>query len=167
MEQLLQRARDGDPEAFVQLMRQQEQTLYRIARGYFSDPMDIEDVLSETVLACWERLDTLRQPRYFKSWLIRILINKCNDQLRRRKRLVSLEEAPEPGVTMEPEDDLSALLDGLGRETRLVLILHYSQGYKTREIAKLLDVPHGTVTSRLKRGRDALARRLAGEEERE
>lgn len=166
MEQLLQKARAGDPEAFVLLMRQQEQALYRIALGYFSDPMDVEDVLSETVLACWERLDTLRQPQYFKSWLIRILINKCNDQFRRRKRLVPLEGTPEPAVTMEPEDDLSALLGGLSRETRLVLLLYYSQGYKTREIAKLLDLPHGTVTSRLKRGRDALARRLAGEEER-
>lgn len=163
MEQLIRKAMSGDPEAFVQLMEAHRQTLYKVARGYFSEQMDIEDVLSETVLACWERLDTLRQPQYFQSWLIRILINKCNDQLRRRKRLVPLENAPEPIVTLE-EEGLPTLLDGLGRETRLILILHYSQGYKTREIAKLLGLPHGTVTSRLKRGRDKLARRLREEE---
>lgn len=163
MEQLIRQAMSGDPEAFVRLMEAHRQTLYKVARGYFSDQMDIEDVLSETVLACWERLDTLRQPQYFQSWLIRILINKCNDQLRRRKRLVPLESAPEPAVTLE-EEGLPALLDGLGRETRLILILHYSQGYKTREIAKLLGLPHGTVTSRLKRGREKLARTLREEE---
>ena len=120
-------------------------------------------MLSETVLTCWERLGTLRRPEFFKTWLIRILMNNCNDLIRSRRRLVPLDGIPEPAETIR-EDDLPGLLDQLERQTRLILILHYSQGYKTREIAKMLGLPHGTVTSRLKRGRDKLEKLLAEEE---
>ncbi|MBR1845881.1 MAG: sigma-70 family RNA polymerase sigma factor [Oscillospiraceae bacterium] len=163
MNQLIRKAREGDPDAFIQLMDAHKQAMYQVARGYFSNPMDVEDMLSETVLTCWERLHTLRRPEYFKTWLTRILINNCNDLIRSRRRLVPLEEVPEPSETLS-EDDLPGLLDHLDRQTRLILILHYSQGYKTREIAKMLGLPHGTVTSKLKRGRDKLAKRLAEEE---
>lgn len=163
MKELIRQACGGDPEAFVRLIEEHKQAMYQVARGYFSDQMDVEDVLSETVLACWERLDTLRRPEYFKTWLVRILINKCNDLVRSRKRLVPLEAAGEPAGP-PPEPGLPELLDQLDRETRLILILHYSQGYRTREIAGMLSLPHGTVTSRLKRGRDKLARILAEEE---
>ena len=90
-------------------------------------------------------------------------MNNCNDLIRSRRRLVPLDGIPEPAETIR-EDDLPGLLDQLERQTRLILILHYSQGYKTREIAKMLGLPHGTVTSRLKRGRDKLEKLLAEEE---
>lgn len=159
----IRKAREGDPDAFIQLMDAHKQSMYQVARGYFSNSMDVEDVLSETVLTCWERLGTLRRPEFFKTWLIRILINNCNDLIRSRRRLVPLDGIPEPAETIR-EDDLPGLLDQLERQTRLILILHYSQGYKTREIAKMLGLPHGTVTSRLKRGRDKLEKLLAEEE---
>lgn len=159
----IRKAREGDPDAFIQLMDAHKQSMYQVARGYFSNPMDVEDVLSETVLTCWERLGTLRRPEFFKTWLIRILINNCNDLIRSRRRLVPLDGIPEPAETIR-EDDLPGLLEHLDQQTRLILILHYSQGYKTREIAKMLALPHGTVTSRLKRARDRLAKLLAEEE---
>ena len=103
----IRKAREGDPDAFIQLMDAHKQAMYQVARGYFSNPMDVEDVLSETVLTCWERLGTLRRPEFFKTWLIRILINNCNDLIRSRRRLVPLDGIPEPAETIR-EDDLPA-----------------------------------------------------------
>lgn len=93
--------------------------------------------------------------------MIRIAINKCNDLLRQRKKVVPLEDVPEPMTTME--EGLPELLDRLDRPTRVILILHYAQGYTTREIAKMMKMPHGTVTSKLKRGRDKLAKQMEEE----
>ena len=158
----IKRAREGDPEAFVALMDAHRQSLYKIARSFFTSSMDIEDAVSQTVLDCWERLDTLRKPAYFKTWLTRILINNCNDILRRRARVVPLSDPPE----REPsEDDHSGLyfqelMDLLPENLRPVMELYYGEGFKAREIAALLDIPLGTVTVRLKRGRERLAHEL-------
>ena len=73
---LIKRARSGDTEAFIALIEAHRQSLYKVARGFFSEPMDIEDAISETVFSCWEHLSTLKRPETFKTWLTRILINK-------------------------------------------------------------------------------------------
>ena len=158
----VKKARAGDAEAFVALMKAQEQSLYKIARSFFSCGADAEDAVAQTVLDCWERIGTLREPRYFKTWLTRILINNCRDMLRARARLVTTDEPPErePG-----EDDHSglyfeALLDLLPEIYRPVMQLYYGEGFKAREIASLLDIPVGTVTVRLKRGREQLQSKL-------
>lgn len=158
----IKKAREGDAEAFVALMRTQEQSLYKIARSFFQSPMDVEDAVSQTVLDCWEQIGALRKPAYFRTWLTRILINNCKDIIRGRSRLVVLSELPE----REPlEDDHSGLyfgelIDMLPENCRPVMQLYYGEGFKAREIAELLDIPVGTVTVRLKRGRERLEARL-------
>lgn len=156
------RARNGDAEAFTELIRANEQSLYKIARSFLRSPMDAEDAVAQTVLDCWEKIDTLKKPAYFKTWLTRILINNCKDILRRGARLVYLEDAPEQEGR---EDDHSSLyfeelMENLSEPYRPVLALHYGEGYKVREIAELLELPVGTVTARLKRGRTQLEERL-------
>lgn len=84
MEELIARARAGDGAAFAQLMEGQKQMLYKVARSYLRSDADAADAMGETVLSCYEKLDTLRQPRYFRTWLTRILIRKCQDILRRQ-----------------------------------------------------------------------------------
>ena len=97
MEELVRRAKGGDGGAFVELMEGQKSTLYKVARSYLHNDADAADAVSETVLACFEKLDTLRQPRYFRTWLVRICIRKCQDLLRERKRSVPLDELTEVG----------------------------------------------------------------------
>ena len=165
MEDLLRRAREGDAEAFIRLIEQNKQSLYKVARGYFSETMDIEDALSETVLSCWEHLGQIRKPEYLKSWLIRVLINKCNDLKRRRSRTVPMDTLPEVPVSDPDPGNLGfeSLVRCLPEAYRPVMILYYGEGFSVREIAALLKLPAGTVTSRLKRGRERLADVLKGE----
>ena len=93
LEELICRARAGDGEAFTALMEGQKQTLYKVARSYLRSDADAADAIGDTVLSCWEKLSTLRRPEYFRTWLVRILIRKCQDILRQRGRVVPLEEA--------------------------------------------------------------------------
>ena len=58
--ELIKKARSGDPEAFIALIDAHRQSMYKVARGFFNEPMDIEDALSDTVISCWEHLSTLK-----------------------------------------------------------------------------------------------------------
>ena len=165
-EDLLAKAQAGDAEAFIRLIEQHKQSLYKVARGFFTEPMDIEDAVSETVLSCWEYLNQLRKPSYFKTWLIRVLINHCIDVKRQRERLVSMDKLPEVPVQNPDPGNLhfESLVNCLPPDYRPVLILFYGEGFSVREIAVLLHLPTGTVSSRLKRGRERLAAVLKGKE---
>lgn len=152
----IKKAQTGDRQAFAVLMDKHKQELYRIARGFFRERMDIEDAIAQTVLDCWARLSTLREPEYFRTWLIRILINNCKDILRKRARLTPLEEYAELPALAEPWDRFEEMMCCLSDRVRPVMELYYGQGYKIREIAQLLRIPAGTVSSRLHQGRRQL-----------
>ena len=122
MEELIQRARAGDGSAFVELMESQKGTMYKVARSYLHNDIDAADAISETVLTCFEKLDTLRQPQYFRTWLTRILIRKCQDILRERKRSVPLEEVIPVGCAESGHArvEFLDLLDSLDEKYRTV-----------------------------------------------
>ena len=148
MEELIQRARDGDGAAFVELMESQKGTMYKVARSYLHNDADAADAIGETVLACFEKLDTLRQPQYFRTWLVRILIRKCQDMLRERKRSVPLEEVAEVGRE-EPGHarvEFLALLDSLDEKYRTALLLQYS-GWSVREMRSMTAASRSSSTS--------------------
>ena len=155
MEELIRRARAGDGAAFAALMEGQKSTMYKVARSYLHNDADAADAMSETVLACFEKLGTLRQPQYFRTWLVRILIRKCQDILRERSRSVPLEElAPagrdEPG---HARVEFLDLLDSLDEKYRTVLLLYYGEGFTVKEIARAMELKEETVKTRLKRAR--------------
>ena len=95
MEELVERAQSGDTDAFVELMESQMTNLYKAARAMLSSEDDAADVISDTILTCWEKLGQLREKRFFRTWMTRILINHCKDIYRRRQRVVYLDEVPE------------------------------------------------------------------------
>ncbi len=155
MEELVRRARAGDGRAFVELMEGQKSTMYKVARSYLHNDADAADAISEAVLACFEKLDTLRRPQYFRTWMVRILIRKCQDMLRERKRSVPLEEIAEAGRE-DPGHarvEFLALLDSLDEKYRTVLLLYYGEGFSVGEIAQAMGLKADTVKTRLKRAR--------------
>lgn len=159
MTELIREAQQGNAEAFIRLMDTQRQTMYKVARGYLREQMDIDDAIADTVLACWESIGALRSAEYFRTWLVRILINKCTDMIRQRKRTVPLESVGERAVSGGFErTEFDSLVDCLDEQYRAIFILYYSEGFKIREISRILDLPAGTVGSRLERGRRQLRR---------
>ena len=126
---------------------------------------DCEDAVQEALLRAWDRLDTLREEKYFETWLMRILINQCRTFYRRRPPAPAelTENIPQP----EPEDaPLLEALMGLPQKLRAALELHYIEGYSVAETARILNLPEGTVKWRLNRGRAALKETIDREEAR-
>lgn len=155
MEELIRRARDGDGAAFAELMEGQKGMLYKVARSCLHNDADAADALGETVLAYFEKLPTLRRSEYFRTWLVRICIRKCQDILRQRGRNVPLDEAAEMGRD-EPDYarvEFLALLDSLDEKYRTVLLLYYGEGFTVGEIAQAMELKVETVKTRLKRAR--------------
>ena len=158
MERLVRKAQSGDKEAFIALMESQKLSMSRAALAVKRNQEDAADAVAETVMEAFAQLHTLRQPAYFKTWLTRALICNCYDILRQRRRFVPLEDIPEPAGG-EPDDqalDVRESLAALAENDRLVLTLHYLDGLKVKEIAKVLGVKEGAVKSRLMRGRNRL-----------
>ena len=78
----------GDKEAFVYLINEYRLSLYRIAKGILKDDYRVEDAISNTIIKAFENIKKLKKAEYFKTWLIRILINECNSILKRKKNLI-------------------------------------------------------------------------------
>jgi len=161
VKELARRAQNGDAEAFIELIENSRQSMQKIARGFLHEQMDIDDAIADTVLACWENISSLRSADYFKTWLVRILINKCRDIQRTRSRVLTLESVEERTAPDSFEDtEFDWLIDLLDEQYRAIFILYYSEGFMIREISSILGLPPGTVGSRLKRGREQLRKLL-------
>lgn len=68
--------------------------MYKVAKAILKNDDDVADAMQETILTCWEKIDSLKKEDYFKTWMIRILINQCNSIYRKRKKLVLDERIP-------------------------------------------------------------------------
>jgi RNA polymerase sigma-70 factor (ECF subfamily) len=126
------------------------------------DQVAAEDIAQEAFLAAIRRLETFDRRRPFGPWLHRIVVNRSIDWLRARQLRGEgeLVEAVAPVQQADVSDDTFAALASLEPEHRAVIVLRHLLGYTPGEIAGLLNLPRGTVNSRLRRGLDTLKDRL-------
>lgn len=131
--------------------------LYRVARSYLRQEADCLDAISEAIARAWQKLPSLREERYFDTWLTRILIRECINIQRKQRRVTPMETIPEQSVERGSDSQaLCAALDELPQKLRTAVALHYMEGYSVEETARILRVPKGTVCSRLKTAREKL-----------
>jgi len=151
--------REPDVEA---LFRAHWPSAYRAAYLIVHDSAAAEDIAQEAFLAAVRALDRFDRRRPFGPWLHRIVVNRAIDWSRARtlRRELNGASAPEPVAPVRESgtraDDLAAALTELGPEQRAVIVLRYLLDYTPGEIAELLELPRGTVNSRLRRGLDRL-----------
>lgn len=157
---LIHKARKHNKEAFVQLMKEYGPGMYKVAKAILKNDADVADVMQETALTCWEKIDTLKNDRYFKTWMTRILINHCNGMLRERHRFIEAEGILENrGCAAEYSSvEWKVFLESVDEKYRIILILYYVQGLKTREIAEILELNESTVRGRLSTARNRIER---------
>ena len=155
-----------DKQTFSEAVQRIERSLYRVAMSYTGNVPDAADAVQEALLRAWNRRDTLRDERYFDTWLIRVVINESKTLLRRRRRVLPMAQPPELRAAEPPGADVALYeaLFSLPPKYRVPLILTCLDGYTMREAAHMLGVPEGTVKARLHRARLQLRERL-GEEE--
>lgn len=128
------------------------------------EPNDRMDAVQEAILKAWANVDRLRNERFFETWLTRILINECHNIQATRKRIAPLEYVPESKEEASGGERIKDAVLSLEMDFRMPVILHYMEGYKTREIARILEIPEGTVKTRLARAKQKLRRMLEEEE---
>ncbi len=157
-QQLVARAKSRDPDAFVSLMQLHAKRMYRVALAILLNDEDAADAIQDTILTCWEKMHSLRDDRYFSTWMTRILIRKCYDLRDERRRYADIEEMPEPAEEDHYNLELKEALATLDEKYRVIMVLFYAEGYRTDEIAQILRIPKSTVQTRLQRGREKLAR---------
>lgn len=145
---------------FTQNVLECEQTLYRIGISMLKDEKDCEDAVQETLLNAYGNLHKLRKEEFFKTWLIRILINECNKQLKSRGRLSAADDTDErqmtEGIPQTERTELRMAVEQLEPKYRAVIVMRYIEGFTVKEIKDILRVPEGTVKSRLAKARKLL-----------
>lgn len=156
-----------EKEAFGNLILENEVQLYRIAKSILKRDEDCADAAQEAIARAFEKLHTLKRDEYAKTWLIRILIHECYRLAARRKKELALPENWPDYWEAEEKENYSSLYEALQKldtEFRVVLVLHYLEGFSVEETAGILKIPKGTVKSRLHRGREKMKSMLLEEE---
>lgn len=157
MNTLLKRAKRRDGEAFVALMQENMKGMYKVAFAILSNDEDAADAIQDTILTCWEKLYTLKREEYFKSWLTRILINKCNDILRKGRKLVYTDSMMDIQAGTECAEyetvEWREMLRCVDEKYRVILVLYYAEGFKVKEISEMLGESESAVKRRLSAAR--------------
>jgi len=165
---LISRARGGDREAFGELVEQYRDNVYRLAYRMCGNAYDADEAAQEAFVAAWRALPNFRGDAKFSTWLYRLTTNAAIDVMRREKRhktvgdgeMVDLaDDADSPQETVERTEQQEAVqkaLATLSEEYREVLLLRYMEELDYAEIAEVLQLPSGTVKSRINRAKAAL-----------
>jgi len=158
------------------LILDSERQLYSTAKTILYSDQDCADAIQDTIVKAFLKIDTLKNDKYARTWLVRILINECYSILRKSSKLVSLEEMNDKGESggsmktcgsadkeAEKRADYAELyraINSLKEELRLPVILYYIEDFNIREIAQILDITEGAVQKRLARARGKLRMNL-------
>ena len=141
-----------DKEAYADHVEKLKYRLYRTAWLYLGSESAALDAVDECVYLGLKHLKQLRHPEFFNTWLTRILINVCKQELRRMKREQSAEYPPEESEAFDYDAlPLREAIRRLPEELRQVVILRYFTGYTQIETAEALHIPQGTVVTRQRR----------------
>ena len=154
---LVEQAQHGDREAFAILARTNGDRLFALAQRILRDIDRAEDAVQQTLVIAWRELPRLRDPDRFDAWMQRILVHSCYAEATRARRWAAnirvLSSEPVTGLdaeaSVENRDQLERGFRRLPPEQRAILALHHYLGLTSLEIAETLDIPHGTVRSRL------------------
>lgn len=139
--------------------------LYKLAFTYLKSEEDSNDVVQNVLLNFYKTKKEFESEEHIKFWLVRCTINECKKFWRTSwHRLVTFEEVSQSTSEEESDIDLFNAIMSLDRKYRVVIVLYYIDDYKINEIAKLLNLPVGTVGSRLSKAKDKLKDYLKGDD---
>ena len=167
--ELVERARTGDRDAYEALARLSADRLYATAYRIVRDSDLADEAVQQTLVQIWRELPSLRDPDRFSAWTYRLVVRYCLLDARRARRTgiheIRIDESTpsrsDAFADADLRDQLSRALAQLSLEHRTVVVLHHYSGLSLGEIAQILDVPYGTVGSRLHHATRALRAAVA------
>jgi RNA polymerase sigma-70 factor (ECF subfamily) len=177
-------ARNGDRDAFAELVELYKDKIYHLAYRMLNNKHEAEDAVQETFLRVYMNLHRYDEHQKFSTWIFRIGTNHCIDRLRKRKHLAysldaempdgegndyysmlpGYEDTPEKQIILtETQEQIRKAIGALPEKYRSVVILRYLQDMSLQEIGEVLDMPVTTVKTRVHRGREYLRQKLEQE----
>lgn len=168
--ELVEKAKNGDNEAFNELIENNKLKMYKTAKAILNNEDDICDAIQETLISAYKNLNKLKENKFFSTWIIRILINKCYDIIAKNKKVgnvVDISEVQDVKTFDKYDSDsvVAKALNEIDEDLKVVTVLYYYDGFSVKEISEIIDIPEGTVKSRLSRAREKLYILLKDEEE--
>lgn len=167
MRKIVEKAMNGDKDSFSELINYLKMDLYKIAKVRLKNEDDILDAIQETIISSYKSIKKLNNPDNFKKWIIKILINKCNNiYLEKNNKNISLEEFTNIYEYEDEKDflniEMEDILKYLNDEEKMIITLYYLEDYKSKEIAWLLDMNENTVKTKISRAKNKLKTKLEG-----
>lgn len=167
MEELVLKAQAGDETSYSELISIIQNDLYQIAKSRLNNHEDVNDVLQQTVIYAYQNIKQLHEPKYFKTWIIKILINECNKMYRQNCKKTTIfnkllnrnknqSEFVDHFENIESKLDLEKILNSLNSDERICIVLFYNSGYSASEIADILCSNENTIRSRIARAKEKI-----------
>ncbi|KUP06694.1 ECF subfamily RNA polymerase sigma-24 factor [Bacillus coahuilensis m2-6] len=162
IERLVKKAKKGDKHALLELISNEQDSYYRLSYSYLGNESDAMDALEDMIVILYEKIDSLKKEESFYSWSKTILVNRCKAKLRSQKKVIpidDMEKRVENGSTsfhqflrVESLIDLNDALSQISEEQKEAILLKYIHDFDTHTIARMTNVPEGTVKSRVHTG---------------
>lgn len=163
IKRLVIKAQKGNSKAFLKLFHQFEEDIYRMAYVYVKNMEDALDVVQEVAYQSFKKIDTLQQPDYFKTWLMKITINRSINVVKKNSKVIQLKPEFEAVIGSDDVDialslSLQELVDALEEDEKSVILLRFYHDQTIKEISEILEIPLGTAKSILYRALNKLRR---------
>lgn len=173
---LILKSLKGDVTSFERLIKDYQKMAYNVAYRIMGNEEDAKDMTQEALIKVYRKLDSFRMDAQFSTWLYRIVMNTCKDELRKKKmKVISIDQSIETDdgkmhmdledeglhpdellVQKETQSEVHAALQEVSEKNRVVVVLRDIKGFSYQEISDIIDVPVGTIKSRISRGRNEL-----------
>lgn len=157
---------------FTELIEENKLRFYKTAKVILKNDDDIYDAIQDALISMYRSYEQLENKEYFSTWATRIVINKCYDLLRKnRNNVVAIDEKVENDMNMAQYDKyevdeygIKEAMKYLNEDFKLIVVLYYYNNYSIKEISQIVNIPEGTVKSRLSKAREILRQKLEKEE---
>ena len=162
----------NEEQKFTELIEENKLRFYKTAKIILKNDDDIYDAIQEALISIYKNYEKLGNEKFFSTWATRIIINKCYDLLRKRKNnIVPIDELIENNPSMGQNDKyeidesgIKQAINFLNDDVKLIVVLYYYDNYSVKEISEIVNIPEGTVKSRLSTARKFLKQKLGKEE---
>lgn len=173
MEELIIKAKNGNNDAFIEAITLIQKDLFNIAYLKLNNIDDANDAIQETMLIAFKNIKRLKEPHFFKTWIIKILINECNKSFKKQhkqselfKKILKTKDTHSIDHCIEninSQMDYDILISKLTSKEQNVLILYFSNDFTMQEIATILNTNINTVKTRLRRAQEKIKTNSNGE----
>lgn len=146
----------------LELIKNNKIKFYKVACSILNNEEDVNDAIQETMISAYNKIDTLKNRKYLETWITRILINKCYDiidknktQERKINKMIEhFDDSYENDI--EQKSIVQKAVQSIDEDLRTIVVLYYYNQFSIKDISKIMDIPNGTVKSKLLRARNKL-----------